>query len=124
MFAILASVAVFIAFLGLLGLLVHTAERRTKEVAVRRILGGRRLDIIALLLWQFTRPIALAVAIAWPVAYFAAGAWLEEFARRVELDVLSFLLPAAATLLFALVIVVAHASVMLRRRPVSALRYE
>ncbi len=124
MFAILASVAVFIAFLGLLGLLVHTAERRTKEVAVRRILGGRRLDIIALLLWQFTRPIALAVAIAWPAAYFAAGAWLEEFARRVELDVLSFLLPAAATLLFALVIVVAHASVMLRRRPVSALRYE
>jgi hypothetical protein len=58
------------------------------------------------------------------VAYFAAGAWLEAFARRVELDALSFLLPAAATLLFALVIVVAHASVMLRRRPVSALRYE
>jgi len=124
MFAIFASVAVFIAFLGLLALLVHTAERRTKEVAVRRILGGKRLDIIALLLWQFTRPIVLAVAIAWPFAYFAASAWLEGFARRVELDAMSFLLPSLATLLFALVIVVAHASVLLRRRPVSALRYE
>jgi putative ABC transport system permease protein len=92
--------------------------------AVRRILGGKRLDIIALLLWQFTRPVLLAIAIAWPVAYFAAGAWLEEFARRVELGALSFLLPAVATLLFALVIGVAHASVVLRRRPVSALRYE
>ena len=124
MFAIFAAVAVFIAFLGLLGLLVHTTERRTKEVAVRRILGGKRLDIIALLLWQFTRPIVLAVAIAWPVAYFAAGAWLEEFARRVELNALSFLLPSLATLSLALVVVVAHACVILRRRPVSALRYE
>ena len=110
-FEIFAGVAVFIAFLGLLGLLVHTAERRTKEVAVRRILGGKRFDIIALLLWQFARPVLCAIAIAWPIAYFAAGAWLEAFVRRVELDALSFLLPAVATLLFALTIVVAHASV-------------
>lgn len=123
-FAVFASVAVFLAFLGLLGLLVHTGERRTKEVAVRRILGGHRLDIVAMLLWQFARPILLAVAIAWPFAYFTAGAWLEEFARRVELDALSFLLPALATLLAALLIVVAHACVILRRRPVTALRYE
>lgn len=123
-FEIFAGVAVFIAFLGLLGLLVHTAERRTKEVAVRRILGGKRFDIIALLLWQFARPVLCAIAIAWPIAYFAAGAWLEAFVRRVELDSLSFLLPAVATLLFALTIVVAHASVILRRRPVAALRYE
>jgi putative ABC transport system permease protein len=123
-FEVFASVAVFIALLGLLGLVVHTAERRTKEVAVRRILGGKRLDIIALLLWQFSRPVLCAVAIAWPIAYIAASAWLAEFARRVDLDAPSFLLPAAATLLFALLIVVAHAAVMLRRRPVTALRYE
>jgi putative ABC transport system permease protein len=123
-FAVFASVAVFLAFLGPLGLLVHTGEQRTKEVAVRRILGGQRLDIVAMLLWQFARPILLAVAIAWPFAYLAAGVWLQEFARRVELDALSFLLPALATLLAALLIVVAHACVMLRRRPVSALRYE
>jgi putative ABC transport system permease protein len=123
-FAIFASVAVFISFLGLLGLLVHTAERRTKEVAVRRILGGTRLDITALLVWQFARPVLCAIAIAWPLAYVATGAWLEGFARRIELDAMSFLLPAAATLLFALVIVVVHAAVVLRRRPVSALRYE
>ena len=83
--AIFAGVAVLIALLGLVGLVVFATSRRTKEIGIRKTLGATRLQIVRLLLWQFLQPVLIANVIAWPLAYYAMGRWLDGFARHVEL---------------------------------------
>ena len=77
-----------------------------------------------LLLWQFSRPVLLANLIAWPVAYYVMGAWLQGFARRVELDWWMFAGAATLTLAVAVAAVSMHTWVMAGARPVEALRYQ
>ena len=77
-----------------------------------------------LLLWQFSRPVLLANVIAWPVAYYVMGAWLQGFARRVELDWWMFAGAAAVTLAVAVAAVSMHTWAMAGARPVEALRYQ
>ncbi|HET7131785.1 MAG TPA: ABC transporter permease, partial [Gammaproteobacteria bacterium] len=86
LFTIFAGIAVLIAVLGLVGLAAHAAVSRTKEIGIRKTLGGGRWQIVRLLLWQFSRPVLLANVIAWPAAFWAMSVWLGGFARRVELD--------------------------------------
>ena len=78
--------AVMLAALGLFGLAAFTAERRTKEIGIRKSMGATRTDILRLLLWQFARPVLWANLIAWPAAYFAMRRWLDGFAYRIELE--------------------------------------
>ena len=85
--------------------------------------GGRR-EIMRLLLWQFSRPVLLANLIAWPVAYYVMGAWLQGFARRIELDWWMFAGAATLTLAVAVAAVSMHTWVMAGARPVEALRYQ
>ena len=68
-FAGFALLAVIVACLGLFGLAAFTAERRTKEIGIRKVLGARIRDIVGLLAWQFSKPVIIANLIAWPVAY-------------------------------------------------------
>ena len=119
-----AGIAIFIAVLGLIGLAAHAAVSRTKEIGIRKAVGGGRLEIVRLLLWQFSRPVLLANVIAWPVAYYVMGAWLQGFARRVELDLWMFAGAAAVTLAVAIAAVSMHTWVMAGARPVEALRYQ
>jgi putative ABC transport system permease protein len=119
-----AGIAIFIAVLGLIGLAAHTAVSRTKEIGIRKAVGGGRLEIVCLLLWQFSRPVLLANVIAWPVAYYVMGAWLQGFARRVELDWWMFAGAAAVTLAVAIAAVSMHTWVMAGARPVEALRHQ
>jgi putative ABC transport system permease protein len=123
-FTVFAGVAVLIAVLGLVGLAAHAAVSRTREIGIRKALGGGRWAITRLLLWQFSRPVLLANLVAWPVAYWAMSAWLQGFARRVELEWWMFVAAAAMTLLVAVAAVLAHTWRMARTRPVAALRYE
>ena len=67
-FAAFAILAVIVACLGLFGLAAFTAERRTKEIGIRKVLGARTRDIVRLLAWQFSKPVIIANIIAWPVA--------------------------------------------------------
>jgi putative ABC transport system permease protein len=123
-FSVFAGVAIFIAVLGLIGLAAHAAVTRTKEIGIRKAVGGGRLEIMRLLLWQFSRPVLLANVIAWPVAYYVMGAWLQGFARRVELDWWMFAGAAAVALTVAAAAVSVHAWGMAGARPVEALRHQ
>jgi putative ABC transport system permease protein len=122
--AVFSSVSVLLAALGLLGLAAFTAERRTREIGLRKVMGASRLDILRFLGWQFARPVLWANLIAWPCAYFAMRRWLQGFAYHVELSPAPFLAAGALALAIALATVAAHAFLVARAKPVDALRYE
>jgi putative ABC transport system permease protein len=123
-FSVFAGVAVLIAVLGLIGLAAHAAVSRTREIGIRKAVGGGRLQVTGLLLWQFTRPVLVANVIAWPVAYYLMSAWLKNFARRVELDWWLFVTAGGAALAIAVAAVLVHTWRMSGTRPVEALRHE
>jgi putative ABC transport system permease protein len=123
-FAAFALLAVIIGCLGLFGLAAFTAERRTKEIGIRKVLGARTRDIVRLLVWQFSRPVIIANVIAWPVAWWLMRDWLNGFDQRIPLTPLPFILAAAIALGIAVATVVGHAAKVARANPIHALRYE
>jgi putative ABC transport system permease protein len=123
-FSAFSAVAVAIGSLGLLGLAVFTAERRTREIGLRKVMGASRWDILRLLGWQFTRPVLLANLIAWPLAYVFMRHWLDGFAYHIALSPLVFVGASVLALAIALLTVSAHAVLVARAPPTEALRYE
>ena len=124
MFAAFSLLAVIIGCLGLFGLAAFTAERRTKEIGIRKVLGARTRDIVRLLVWQFSRPVIVANLIAWPVAWWLMRDWLNKFDDRIDLGPTPFLTAALIALAIAVVTVVGHAFKVARANPIHALRYE
>jgi putative ABC transport system permease protein len=123
-FAAFSLLAVIIGCLGLFGLAAFTAERRTKEIGIRKVLGARTRDIVRLLVWQFSRPVIIANIIAWPVAWWMMRDWLNGFDQRIPLTPLPFLVAGAIALGIAIATVVGHAVKVARANPIHALRYE
>ena len=119
-----ALLAVLIGCLGLFGLAAFTAERRTKEIGVRKVLGARTRDIVRLLVWQFSKPVLIANVIAWPLAYWAMRRWLNGFDDRIALTPVPFVLAGGVALLIAVLTVAGHALRIARATPIHALRYE
>ena len=101
LFGMFAILAVVIGCLGLFGLAAFTAERRTKEIGIRKVLGARTRDIVRLLVWQFSRPVLLANIIAWPVAWWVMRDWLNQFDVRMGLGPVPFVAAGVAALLIA-----------------------
>jgi putative ABC transport system permease protein len=124
MFASFAILAVIIGCLGLFGLAAFTAERRTKEIGIRKVLGARTRDIVRLLVWQFSRPVIIANVIAWPIAWWLMRDWLNNFDQRITLGPVPFLFAAAIALGIAIATVVGHSVKVARANPIHALRYE
>ncbi|MGH8202227.1 MAG: ABC transporter permease [Steroidobacteraceae bacterium] len=118
------AIAIFIACLGLFGLAVFTAERRTKEIGVRKIVGARTSELVRLMLWRISTPVLAANLIAWPVAYYYLHQWLAGYAYRISLNPLYFLATSAAALFIAWATVYAITLRLARTNPVHALRYE
>ncbi|HZG09926.1 MAG TPA: ABC transporter permease [Allosphingosinicella sp.] len=123
-FAGFALLAVVVACLGLFGLAAFTAERRTKEIGIRKVLGARSRDIVKLLAWQFSKPVIVANLIAWPVAWWVMRDWLNGFDIRVGLGPTPFLLAGLLALAIALGTIAGHAFRVARANPIHALRYE
>jgi putative ABC transport system permease protein len=123
-FAAFALLAVIIGCLGLFGLAAFTAERRTKEIGIRKVLGARTRDIVQLLVWQFSRPVIIANVIAWPIAWWLMRDWLNGFDQRITLTPVPFVIAAAIALGIAIATVVGHALRVARANPIHALRYE
>ncbi|MHB1205849.1 MAG: ABC transporter permease [Rhodospirillaceae bacterium] len=124
LFSLFAGIAVFIACLGLFGLSAFTAETRTKEIGIRKAMGASHVNILGLLLWEFSKPVLWANAIAWPVGYLVMRRWLEGFAYHIEFEPWVFLTASTAALLIAILTVAGHAFLVARAEPVKALRYE
>lgn len=124
MFAVFAGLAVLIACLGLYGLASFTAERRTKEIGIRKVLGARTGHVVRLLAWDFARPVLVANAIAWPVAWIMMRDWLDGFQHRIDLGAEFFVVAGATALTIALVTVSGHAFKVARANAIHALRYE
>jgi putative ABC transport system permease protein len=123
-FAIFVGIAIFIACLGLFGLAAFTASRRTQEIGIRKVFGARARDIALMLLWQFSIPVLVANAIAWPVAWYYLHGWLQNFAYRVSLNPLYFAAIGLAALVIAWLTILGHALRVSRANPIHALRYE
>jgi putative ABC transport system permease protein len=123
-FAGFALLAVIVACLGLFGLAAFTAERRTKEIGIRKVLGARSRDIVRLLAWQFSKPVIVANLIAWPVAWWVMRDWLNGFDTRIGLGPTPFLLAGFLALAIALGTIAGHAFKVARANPIHALRYE
>lgn len=126
MFAAFSMLAVIVACLGLYGLASFAAEQRTKEIGIRKVLGATVRDIVQLLVWQFSRPVLVANAIAWPVGWYLMSGWLEGFQYRLDG---SFIWIMAATagavaLLIAWLTVAGRAIHVAQANPIHALRYE
>jgi putative ABC transport system permease protein len=122
--AICAGLAILIACVGLFALAAFTTERRTKEIGVRKAMGASTLDVVTLLLGQFSQPVLWANLIAWPAAWWAMNRWLGGFAYRVDLPLWLFVAAMVLAVVIALATVFAHAWTAARAKPVGALRYE
>ncbi len=126
LFATFSCLAIFIACLGLYGLASFTAERRTKEIGIRKVMGATILDIVKLLLWQFSKPVIIANLIAWPLSFYAMSQWLENFAYRMEniFIVIMCFVAGLTALLIAWATVASNSYNIARANPINALRYE
>jgi putative ABC transport system permease protein len=122
--AVCALIAISIACLGLFALSAFTAERRTKEIGVRKAMGASSADILKLLMWQFTKPVIWATLIAWPLGFLVMRWWLASFVYRVDQAPWTFVAAALAALVIAWATVFIHALNVARAKPVGALRYE
>jgi len=115
---------VFISCLGLLGLASFSAQRRTKEIGVRKVLGASVADVVRLLAVESTVLVLAANVIAWPLAYYVVKRLLEYYAYRIDIGLGLFAGPALAVLAAALITVSYQAARAALTNPVEALRYE
>jgi len=115
---------VLIACLGLLGLVSLAAERRTKEIGIRKVLGASMFDVILLLSREFMALLSIAILIAWPAAWWIMNRWLQNFAYRTGLDWYTFVLAGVIALAVAAATVSFQAVRAATADPVRSLRYE
>jgi len=123
-FGYFALLAIFISCLGILGLSAFTAEQRTKEIGIRKILGSSVSGIYILLSKEFSKWILLANIIAWPVAWFAMNKWLQGFVYRTGINLSVFILAGFLSILIAAIPVSYQAIKAALSNPINALRYE
>ncbi len=119
-----AFLAIFISCLGLFGLASFTAEQRTKEIGIRRVLGASAGNIIYTLTFSFSKWVLAANAIAWPVAYFAMHKWLQNFAFKTDIGLWVFVLSTATSLAIALMTVGYQSIKAALINPADSLRHE
>jgi putative ABC transport system permease protein len=122
--AFFAGLAAFLACLGLVGLSSAALERKTKEIGIRKALGARTGQVLALLLRQQSRPVLWANLIAWPVAWLVLENWLDGFAYHVPLQL--WLFPAAGFIALAVAVasIGSQCYLVARAMPIHALRHE
>jgi len=123
-FSVFAGLAVLIACLGLVGLASFAAERKTKEIGIRKVLGASSAGVVVLLSREFMKWVVLANVIAWPIGYFAIRSWLRSFAFRTSLSVSMFLGAGLAAFIIAAAVVSLQTYRAAAANPVESIRYE
>ena len=120
---IFTVLALIITGLGLLGLAAYSAEQRTKEIGIRKVMGANIGNIITLVSSDFTRLVLIAFAISAPVSWWLMKLYLERYQIKTELQLWIFLMTGLIALLFALFIVVTQSLKAANANPVDSLRY-
>jgi putative ABC transport system permease protein len=121
---IFSVLIIFVACLGLFGLATYTAEQRTKEIGIRKVLGASVTEVTRMLSKRFLKLVLIASLIAFPAAWWAMNKWLQSFAYRIEISWWVFLVAAFAALLIALVTVSFQSIKAAIANPVKSLRTE
>ena len=121
---VFSALTIFVACLGLLGLAAFTAEQRTKEIGIRKILGANIRTIVLLLSKEFVILVGISCIIACPIAFVMMQKWLQNFAYRIDLNINVFLLGGALSLVIALGTISYQALKAARANPINALRNE
>ncbi|MDB5222070.1 MAG: FtsX-like permease family protein [Chitinophagaceae bacterium] len=121
---IFTVMAIFVGCMGLFGLAAFSAEQRTKEIGIRKVLGASVMNIVTMLSKNFLKPVFIASVIAFPVAWWAMNKWLEDFPYRVNISWWIFAVAGIAALLIALITVSFQAIKAALSNPVKNLRAE
>jgi putative ABC transport system permease protein len=119
-----AFLAVFISCLGLLGLVMFTAEQRTKEIGIRKVLGASVGNIIKLMSADFLQLVAIAILIASPVAWWAMRSWLSNYAYKIDIAWWMFASAGGLIILIAISTICLQAIKAALANPVKSLRTE
>ena len=123
-FTIFSVLAILIACLGLLGLATYTAEIRTKEIGIRKVLGAEISSIVALLSKDFITLVLVAIVLAVPVTWYAMNSWLEGFAYRIEIGWWIYLLAGLVAVIIAMATISSQAFKAAMLNPVKSLKSE
>ena len=124
LFGILSGIAIILSYLGIFGLSSYMLHRRTKEIALRKIMGASVKDIVQLLSKQFFKLALIAFILAVPVSYLLMDNWLQEFAYRIKMNISNFIY-AGLLILFILAIAVGRQTFKSAiSNPVDAVKYE
>jgi putative ABC transport system permease protein len=118
----MCGAALFVSCIGLWGLVALTAQFRTKEIGIRKVLGASVAGLVALISREFVVMVCLANLVSWPIAYHAMHRWLEGFAYRVEIDAGVFIAAGLIALVVALATVAGHTVRMAGADPTNAIR--
>ncbi len=124
LFAIFSVLSIIIACLGLLGLSIFVAERKAKEIGIRKANGANFTDIILLLVRDFSLPVLLANIVAWPAAYFLMERWLRKFAYHIDIGFAEFILASLIALIISWITILYQSAKSAQQNPVVSLRYE
>ncbi|MEO9964961.1 MAG: ABC transporter permease [Reichenbachiella sp.] len=122
--SLFSGLAIIVACLGLFALASFTAEQRKKEIAVRKVLGSTIPQVIFLLSKDFTKLIAVSFIIACPLAYLSINSWLDNFAFRIGIDPLIFIIAGLSTLVIALITISFQSLKAASANPSTVLKYE
>jgi ABC-type antimicrobial peptide transport system permease subunit len=121
---VFATLAILISCLGLFGLAAYTAERRTKEIGIRKVLGASVSGVVGLLSRDFLQLVLLSCGIAFPVAWWAMSRWLQGYSYRIALHLWMFVIAGALAVVIALITIGFHAVKAAVANPVKSLRAE
>ena len=124
LFKIFAGVIIFISFIGLFGLISFVAMQRTREVAIRKVLGASTLQLVKMLNGSFLLMVFVANVVAWPMAYLFVSKWLSSFAYRIDLSIWPFVLAMVISMLITLITVSFRSYKAANANTIDALKYE
>jgi len=123
-FTVFTVLSLVVACLGLLGLAIYTAERRTKEIGIRKVLGASVQNVVLSLSKEFIRLITLALVIAFPIAWYAMNKWLQDFAYKTDINWWIFALAASVILIITFITISYQAIRAAIANPIKSLRSE
>lgn len=124
MFLFLTILAILISAMGLYGFASYTAEQRTKEIGIRKVLGAAVEQIMIMLTKDFMKLVFISNIFAWPITYILAKNWLSNFSYQIEMPILPFIYATLLAMLIALLTVSSQAYQAANSNPVDALKYE